>query len=216
MWAIGVLSLTASASFSGGSSVTQGALTAAHMQVSTPGAGATNRLTLAGTNIAPGDLMQRAIDVSVDGSTTAGLMTGMTLQVTAPTTTSNLDSNDSSGLQLWVMSCSNAWTESGSTPAYKYVCDGGGTLQAVLGSSLPTPADPVTSYTCPPAGATVKGLNTMKTAQALSNLPTLNAGATMHFVVFMCFPGATGDTYQNLTSQLRFTFAGTQRSGQSQ
>jgi len=122
------------------------------MAVTTANSGSNNRLTLAGpNNIAPGDLMQRAIDVSVDGTTTAGLMTGMTLQVTAPTTTSNLDSNDSSGLQLWVMSCSNAWTESGLSPALKYVCGGGGTLQAVLGSTLPTPADPVTSYTCPPA-----------------------------------------------------------------
>jgi len=216
VWAVGVLSLTASASFSGGSSVNQGALSSAHMALTAPGAGATNRLTLAGTNIAPGDLMQRAIDISVDGSTGAGMMTGMTLQVTAPTTTSLLDSNDANGLQLWVMSCSNAWTESGTAPAYKYVCGGGGTLQAVLGSSLPTPTDPVTSYTCPPGGATVKGLNTMKTAQTLNNLPTLSANTTVHLVVFMCFPGGTGDTYQDLTSQLRFIFSGVQRSGTNQ
>jgi len=53
----------------------------------------------------------------------------------------------------------------------------------------------------------------MKTAQTLNNMPTLNAGATIHLVVFMCFPDATGDTYQDLQSQLRFTFAGVQRSG---
>jgi hypothetical protein len=214
VWAVGVLSLTASANFTGTSTVNQGALSSAHMALTAPGAGATNRLTLAGTNIAPGDLMQRAIDISVDGATTSGAMTGMTLQVTAPSVTSNLDSNDASGLQLWVMSCSNAWTESGTTPGYKYVCSG--TTKEVLGSNLPTPADPVTSYTCPPASATVKGLNTMKTAQTLNNLPTLNANTTVHLVVFMCFPGATGDSYQDLQSQLQFTFAGVQRSGTNQ
>jgi len=91
VWAIGVLSLTAGASFSGSGAVPQGALQSAHMLLTTPGAGPDQPAHARGIEHCSGDLMQRAIDVTVDGSTTAGTMTGMTLQVTAPTTTSNLE-----------------------------------------------------------------------------------------------------------------------------
>jgi hypothetical protein len=41
----------------------------------------------------------------------------------------------------------------------------------------------------------------------------LVANTTYHFVIFVCFPTAADDTYQNASGTLTFTFAGVQRSG---
>src|SRR2546423_3011318 len=83
MSALGLLSLTASANFTATGTINQGAIATGHMALTVPGAGATNRLTLGASGIAPGDRMQRGLDLSVDGTPTSGLMTGMTLAVTA-------------------------------------------------------------------------------------------------------------------------------------
>jgi spore coat-associated protein N len=207
---LGVLSLTASATFVGSVAVSQSALTAAHMQLTAPGAGATNRLTLGASAIVPGDLMQRAIDLSVDASTTSGAMTGITLQAAA-SPTSLLDSDTTNDLRVWVQKCASAWTESGSSPAFTYSCTGGaGNVSDVMGSSLPyqPPAN-----TCPPSSGTVVPLHTLKaSAQTLSNVST-TASSTMHLLVLMCFPTAAGDSFQDATSTLTFTFAGVQRAG---
>jgi len=84
--------------------------------------------------------------------------------------------------------CSVAWTESG--PPYTYTCSG--TTSSVL------------------ASAPVIGSNL-----ALSNL-TLTAGSTDHLRVTVTLPGTAGNSLQNLSSTIAYTFTGVQRAGTSQ
>ena len=50
---------------------------------------------------------------------------------------------------------------------------------------------------------------------ALSNL-TLTAGSTDHLRVTVTFPGAAGNTLQNQSSTINYTFTGTQRAATDQ
>jgi hypothetical protein len=61
--------------------------------------------------------------------------------------------------------------------------------------------------------ASYRALSELSSAYTLVNLPTLSASTTVHLVITMCFPTAAGDTLQDATSTLTFTFAGVQRSG---
>ena len=171
------------ATFTGSTSVTQGSIGSGTLSLTVPAAGATNRLTLGASDIAPGDTMQRAVNLTVGGTVD---MTGMTLTTTAPTT-SLLDTNAGNGLQVAIDRCSQAWTESGSSPAFTYTC--GGTTSSVLASRA------------------VIGSNI-----ALSNL-LVSAGSTNFLRVTLTFPTSADDTYQGLTSAISYQFAGTQRAG---
>jgi predicted ribosomally synthesized peptide with SipW-like signal peptide len=171
------------ATFTGSMSVTQGSLGSGTMSLTVPAAGATNRLTLGASDIAPGDTMQRAVNLTVGGTVD---MTAIALTTTAPTS-SALDTNATHGLQLAIDRCSQAWTESGSSPAFTYACGGSTSTvlasRAVIGSSI-----------------------------ALSNL-ALTAGSTNYLRVTLSFPTTADDTYQGLTSAITYQFAGTQRAG---
>jgi spore coat-associated protein N len=171
------------ATFTGSTSVTQGSIGSGTLSLTVPAAGATNRLTLGASDIAPGDTMQRAVSLTVGGTVD---MTGMTLTTTAPTT-SLLDINAGNGLQVAIDRCSQAWTESGSSPAFTYTC--GGTTSSVLASRA------------------VIGSNI-----ALSNL-LVSAGSTNFLRVTLTFPTSADDTYQGLTSAISYQSAGTQRAG---
>ena len=223
LWALGLLSLTASATFTATATVNQGAITTGHMAISVPAAGATNRLTLGATTIAPGDRIQRALDVSVDGTTTSGIMTGMTLAVSAsPSSALNTDSTN--GLRIFVQDCrtsggASGWTESGSTPAFSYSCTkgGGGTWSDLL-NSAPTndPTAVSAAGTCATSSggtSSYRAVSELSSAYTFLNLPTLSASTTLHLVITMCFPTAAGDSFQDVTSTLTFSFAGVQRAG---
>jgi spore coat-associated protein N len=215
VWAFAVLSLTASATFRGTATQTQSTpLQSAQAGLSTPATGLNGSLTTAATTIAPGDLMERPVDVLVSSTTSASLLTGMTLKVSASGTSApnGAGLNDATnGLVFWVRSCSLPWTEASTNGTYTYSCDGGGIAHDVLGSSLPAGPSP---GTCAPAGATVTKLSTLATAQTLDNLANpLVANTTYHFVIFYCFPTAAADTFQDAQATLTFTFAGVQRSG---
>jgi spore coat-associated protein N len=171
------------ATFTGSTSVTQGSTGSGTMSLTIPAAGATNRLTLGASDIAPGDTMQRAVNLSVGGSVD---LTAITLTTTAPTS-SALDTNATHGLQVSVDRCSQAWTESGSSPAYTYTC--GGTTSVVLASRA-----------------------VIGSGLALSNL-AVTAGSTNYLRVTLTFPTTADDTYQGLTSAISYQFAGTQRAG---
>ncbi len=192
--ALGIVSINAYATFSGTATVSQAAVTAGHMQLTVPAAGVTNRLTLGASGIAPGDTLSRALDLNVDASTTASLMTGITLTVTA-SPSSALNTDATNGLKIWIAKCSLAWTETGTTPAFSYTC--GGTQSDVLGTSA-----------SPTAISTVS-------ASALSNVTT-SASANNKLMVKLTFPTAAGDTFQDATSTLSFAFTGTQRAGSAQ
>jgi spore coat-associated protein N len=141
----------------------------------------TNRLTVAASNIAAGDTMQRSVDL-VDSGTVN--LASITLTTTA-SPTSALDTDATNGLQMVIDKCSNAWTEAGSSPAFTYSCTGSTTTvlasRAVIGSTM-----------------------------ALSNL-TMTAGATDHLRVTLTLPSASPNTFQGLSSTVSYAFTATQR-----
>jgi spore coat-associated protein N len=147
----------------------------------------TNRLNVAATNIAAGDSVQRTVDLVNSGSIN---LASLSLTSTA-TTSSQLDTDTTNGLQLVIDRCSAAWTESGSAPAYTYGCSG--TTSSVL------------------AGHAVVGSNL-----TLSNLGALTAGATDHLRFTLTLPSSAPNTMQNQASALQYTFTGTQRAASNQ
>jgi spore coat-associated protein N len=87
---------------------------------------ATNRLNVGASGLAPGDTVQRSVDLTNSGSID---LAGVTLTTTA-SPSSLLDTDATNGLQMVVDKCSVAWTEAG--PPYTYTC--GGTTTPVLAS----------------------------------------------------------------------------------
>jgi spore coat-associated protein N len=146
--------------------------------------GAANRLTVNATGIAPGDTMQRAFQLSNSG--TIDLASAPTLTTTA-SPSSLLDTDTTNGLQMVIDKCSVAWTESG--PPYTYTCSGSTSTvlasRAVIGSTI-----------------------------SLSNLSDLvtAGGGPDYLRLTLTLPAGAGNTFQNLSSTITYTFNGTQRS----
>jgi spore coat-associated protein N len=144
----------------------------------------TNRLTVGASNIAPGDTIQRSVDLIDSGSIDLASIT-LTTNATA---SSLLDTDATNGLQMVIDRCSNAWTEGGTAPAYTYTCSGATSTvlasRAIVGSNL-----------------------------ALSNLSALTNGVTDHLRVTLTFPSAAPNSFQNQSSTIQYTFTGTQRAG---
>ncbi len=142
----------------------------------------TNRLNVDATAVAPGDTMQRSFDLTNSGSLN---LSAITLTTNA-TTSSLLDTNGTDGLQMVIDRCSNAWTESGSSPAFTYTCSGSTSTvvssRAIVGSNI-----------------------------ALSNLTVTTAGNTDHLRLTLTLPTTAGNAFQGLTSTVAYTFTGTQR-----
>lgn len=110
-------------------------------------------------------------------------LASITLTTTA-SPSSLLDTDVTNGLQIVIDRCSVPWTESG--PPYTYIC--GGSTSSVLAS---------------PA--------IIGSAISLSNLTTTTVGNTDHLRVTITLPGTAGNTFQNITSSITFSFTGTQR-----
>lgn len=145
-----------------------------------------NRLTVNATNVAPGDTVQRAVDLSNSGSLA---LASITLSTTA-TTSSLLDTDVTNGLQMVIDRCSVPWTEAGTAPAYTYTCSG------------------TTSTTV--ASRPVIGANL-----AMANLTSTAAGSTDHLRVTLSLPTSADNTFQGRTSTISYTFTATQRAGTS-
>ena len=144
----------------------------------------TNRLNIGASAIAPGDTIQRSVDLIDQGTLDLASVT----LTTQATTSSLLDTDATNGLQMVIDKCSQAWTELG--PPYTYTC--GGTTSTVL-SSRPVIQSGVT----------------------LSNLSSLTAGNTDHLRVTLTFPSGAGNSLQNQSSTIQYTFTGTQRTATS-
>jgi spore coat-associated protein N len=86
----------------------------------------TNRLNIGASALAPGDTIQRGVDLINSGSLD---LASVTLTTTA-SPSSLLDTDATNGLQMVIDKCSVAWTEAG--PPYTYTC--GGTTSTVLAS----------------------------------------------------------------------------------
>jgi len=125
---------------------------------------------------------------AIDLSYSGTISFGSATLTTNATSSSLLDTDATNGLQLAIDKCSQAWTESG--PPYTYTCGGSTSTvlasRALIGSSI-----------------------------ALSNL-TLTAGSTDHLRVTVSFPSAAGNTLQNQSSTIDYTFTGVQRAGANQ
>ena len=146
--------------------------------------GSTNRLNVDATAIAPGDTIQRSVDLINQGTLDLASVT----LTTQATTSSLLDTDTTNGLQMVIDKCSQAWTESG--PPYTYTC--GGSTSTVLSSRA-----------------------VIQSGVTLNNLSSLTAGTTDHLRVTLTFPSGAGNTFQNKSSTLQYTFTGTQRAATS-
>ncbi len=143
--------------------------------------GAANRLAVAATDIVPGDTIQRAVNLTVDSTTTD---TPSSIKLTTTGSAANvLTSDTTNGLQVKIEACSVAWTES--TAPYTYSCSG--TVSTVL------------------ARRAIIGSNL-----ALSGLG-LAAGTTNHLVVTADLPSTADNTFQNLANTVTYSFTATQR-----
>lgn len=142
----------------------------------------TNRLTVNATGIAPGDTIQRSVDLLNSGSMDFGSIT----LTTAASPSSLLDTDATNGLQMIIERCSTAWTEAGTAPAYTYTC--GGTTTTVLATRA-----------------------VIGTSLALNNLGALTAGATDKLRVKLSLPSSADNTFQGLSSTINYTFTATQR-----
>jgi spore coat-associated protein N len=149
--------------------------------------GTANRLTVGASNLVPGDTIQRAVDITNDGSAGTSSVGSISL-TTAATTSSQLDADTSAGLQLNIDKCSVAWTESG--PPYTYTCGGATSVvvasRAVLGTDV-----------------------------ALSNMSSVTAGSSDHLRVTLTLPGSAGNSLQGQSSTIAYTFTANQRAAAS-
>jgi hypothetical protein len=147
----------------------------------------TNRLTVGASGVAAGDTIQRSVDLINQGSLDLASIT----LTTSATTSSVLNTDTANGLQMVIDRCSVPWTEGGTAPAYTYTCSG--TTSAVLAST-------------PVVGSNL----------TLSNVGALTHAVTDHLRVTLSLPSAAGNTLQNQSSVIQYTFTGTQRAGTNQ
>jgi spore coat-associated protein N len=125
---------------------------------------------------------------AIDLSYSGSINFGSATLTTSATTSSGLDTDAVNGLQISIDKCSQAWTESG--PPYTYTC--GGSTSTVLASRA-----------------------LIGSGIALSNL-SLTSGATDHLRVTVNLPSAAGNTLQNQSSTISYTFTGVQRAATDQ
>jgi hypothetical protein len=149
--------------------------------------GTANRLTVGATNLVPGDTLQRAVDITNDGSVGTSSVGTISL-TTAASSSSQLDADAPAGLQMNIDKCSVAWTESG--PPYTYTC--GGTTSTVLASRA-----------------------VIGTDVSLSNMSSVTAGSTDRLRVTLTLPGAAGNSLQGQSSTINYTFTANQRAAAS-
>jgi hypothetical protein len=183
--AAGVASFGTFASFTSSTSAQAQSLSSGTVSITL---GTANRLTVGASNLVPGDTIQRAVDITNNGSAGTSQV-GAIVLTTSATPSSLLDSDATNGLQMVVDKCSVAWTESAAP--YTYTCGGTTTsvltTRAVIGSNI-----------------------------ALSNLAALTAGNTDRLRVTLTLPSASGNALQGQSSTINYTFTANQRAGTNQ
>src|SRR5438477_79867 len=137
---------------------------------------AANRLTVGASGLVPGDTVQRAADLSVAGNQDLSAVA----LTTSATTSSLLDTDTTTGLQMVVDACSVPWTEGGTAPAYTYSCTG---TTTTLVASQPVIASNV--------ALTGVGLTT---------------GSLNHLRVTLTLPSGASNTLQGQSSVISFAF----------
>ena len=132
---LSALGAAAYATFTSSTNVNQdvGSGTVAFASISTNAAG--QRLSVAATNIAPGDTMQRAVTLTNTGTID---MAAGSVALTSTAATSSLLDSGANGLTMAIDKCSVAWTES--AVPYTYTCSGTTTTVLASGPVLRTSA----------------------------------------------------------------------------
>jgi predicted ribosomally synthesized peptide with SipW-like signal peptide len=182
--AASVAGLGTFASFTSSTSASQ-SISSGTVSIALGASGPANRLSVAASNLVPGDTVQRAVDLTSNSSDPLG---SVTLQTSA--SPSNALTTDPNGLTVKVDKCSVAWTESGVAPAYTYTC--GGTTTSILAASA--------------AG----GTSALASLAALSS-----GTSTDHLLVTLALPSAAGNSLQGLSTTITYSFNGTQRAATS-
>lgn len=189
MATVGLIGVTAAvvgglafATFTSTTSVSQNVNSGTVAFASLTPSGTGQRLSVAATDIAPGDTIQRAVTLTNTGTIN---MDSSAVRLTTSATTSSLLDTGGNGLTMVIDKCSVAWTESAFP--YTYTC--GGTTTTVLASG-PVIASNV----------------------ALANIVT-TPSTPNYLRVTLTLPTAADNTYQNQTSVISYSFAGTQRAG---
>jgi len=192
---LGLLSYSASATFTATATATSATDTGDMELTLGSSGGVDNRLTVAAL-YGPGSTASRQIKLTIDneGST----MSAVTLTTSGSNGPPTFVTDATDGLKLWIAKCTDAggWAETGTPPDYAYTCNGAGDQYDVLG----TTGSPVTI---------------IQTAAALSNL-TLTDNADNYLMVRMSLPSAAPLSMQDQTSNITYTFNGSQRSGANQ
>lgn len=154
--------------------------------------GANNRLTVNAADMLPGDTAQRRVKLTNNSTDN---VPWVRLDTTA-TTSSALDTDTTHGLQMVIERCTNGigWSESGTSPNFTYTCD-----LVTAGDGLGTKATVLASRAI------------IGTDIALTNLTATTAGATDDLRVTISLPSTAGNSLQNLTSTVQYTFHTTQR-----
>jgi hypothetical protein len=148
-----------------------------------------NRLDVDAADIAPGDTIERTVDLINSGSLD---FASLDLTTSAPVTSSLLDTDTSHGLQMTIDSCSVPWTETAVGAGYTYSCSDPGGPTSVLASS------PV-----------------IQSGVALSSMNAATAGGTDHLRVTLTLPTNADDSFQNQSSTIDYVFSGAARAGKS-
>jgi spore coat-associated protein N len=182
--AASVAGLGTFASFTSSTSASQ-SISSGSVSIALGATGPANRLTVAASNLVPGDTVQRAVDLTSASSDPLG---SVSLQTSG--SPSNALITDANGLQVKVDKCSNAWTEAGTAPAYTYTCSG--TTTSILASTA------------------VGGTASLSGLAALSS-----GSSTDRLLVTLTLPAAATNTLQGLTTSITYAFNGTQRAAAS-
>lgn len=157
--------------------------------------GVDNRLSVGATGMVPGDSLQRRAKLTNAGTEN---LASVTLTTTA-SPSSLLDTDATNGLQMKLEKCAGAlgWKESATTP-YTYTCD-----SVVIGDNVGTRTTVLARRAV--IGATI----------ALASMSSLTAAGTDDMVLTVDLPSAAGNTFQNLSSTITYTFNATQRAAVS-
>ena len=177
---------------------------------------ADNRMSISADNIAPGDTIQRALTLTLDGS----VATKNVHFKTEATTSSLLDTDTVNGLQMKIERCSVPWTVN-RVPGTTYVAQDAGYDYSCGGTT-----------TTPWAETPVVQGDQFLTKAAL-NIPNTAGNSPNYFRITLRFPTSAGDEFQDgstcntpptwyatcsvpndntsMKSIIRFTFYGDQR-----
>jgi len=185
--AIGVLSFNAYASFTATASYNQSVSSGTMSLILANEDVATINYNLAGSNLAPGDTMQRGLKLTFGGTVSAK---DLTIGASDASATA-LDDGTAHGLRIQIDACDQAWDETVNGGIPTYACAGAQTT--VLTDRA------VSALIASPATASAH----------------LNLGGANHLMVLWTLPDLAGNAFQGLSDTISISLAANQRDPQN-